>query len=417
MIQVCDAIMGQGKSSSAITYMREHPDRKYIYIAPYLEEAARIKDACKELNFVEPDKEWTHGSSKVCHTQELVLQGRNVATTHQAFKMYTNEMLTAVKEQEYTLFIDESVELLEQCDIEEDDITLLVKGGYVKQDDDIYTLIDDSYKHGRLIEIVNLMKSRQMMRVGSDGVYSESPFFYWILSPELITSFKDVFILTYLFEGQSMYNFLKMYDIPYSNIGISRVENDDGEYTYRFCDHVDYIPEYVTSLRDMIDVIEDDKLNAIGDAENALSLNWFLKSDEKNIERVKKNLYNVFRNRWDESKAADRMWATFKQLFEKLKQKGYKDMFTAMNQKATNKLRNKLYLAYICNVYMNVNEKKFFYKHGLPVNEEMYALSILIQWIWRSAIRDGEKIHLYLPSSRMRRILYDWMDGLEKGGA
>lgn len=36
MIKVCDAIMGSGKSSAAINYMNEHPDKKFIYITPYL---------------------------------------------------------------------------------------------------------------------------------------------------------------------------------------------------------------------------------------------------------------------------------------------------------------------------------------------------------------------------------------------
>ena len=41
MVRVCDAIMGNGKTESSITYMNEHADRKYIYITPYPEEAAR----------------------------------------------------------------------------------------------------------------------------------------------------------------------------------------------------------------------------------------------------------------------------------------------------------------------------------------------------------------------------------------
>ena len=54
MIQVCDAIMGTGKSSAAITYMNEHQNEKFIYITPYLEEADRIKKGCKAMHFVEP---------------------------------------------------------------------------------------------------------------------------------------------------------------------------------------------------------------------------------------------------------------------------------------------------------------------------------------------------------------------------
>ena len=54
MIRVCDAIMGTGKSSAAITYMNEHKDEKFIYITPYLDEANRIKEQCAEMHFMEP---------------------------------------------------------------------------------------------------------------------------------------------------------------------------------------------------------------------------------------------------------------------------------------------------------------------------------------------------------------------------
>ena len=35
---------------------------------------------------------------------------------------------------------------------------------------------------------------------------------------------------------------------------------------------------------------------------------------------------------------------------------------------------------------------------------------IMIQWIWRSAIRDGGEVYLYIPSSRMRMLLINWID-------
>ena len=64
---------------------------------------------------------------------------------------------------------------------------------------------------------------------------------------------------------------------------------------------------------------------------------------------------------------------------------------------------------------MNTNEKLFYEKHGIEVDEETYALSIMIQWIWRSAIRDGKKVNLYIPSKRMRDLLNNWIDETSKG--
>jgi hypothetical protein len=48
-VKVCDAIMGSGKSQSAIAYMNEHPEQRFVYVTPYLTEAQRITDACPAL--------------------------------------------------------------------------------------------------------------------------------------------------------------------------------------------------------------------------------------------------------------------------------------------------------------------------------------------------------------------------------
>lgn len=98
MIQVCDAIMGTGKSSAAITYMNEHRDEKFIYVTPYLEEAERIKEGCKAMHFVEPsDKLKQYGFKKSEHTAALIKQGKNITTTHQAFKRYSQDMLDDIQ--------------------------------------------------------------------------------------------------------------------------------------------------------------------------------------------------------------------------------------------------------------------------------------------------------------------------------
>ena len=54
--------------------------------------------------------------------------------------------------------------------------------------------------------------------------------------------------------------------------------------------------------------------------------------------------------------------------------------------------------------------KNWFAARGQMTNEWVYALNMLVQWVWRSAVRDGQKIRLYLPSQRMRNILYEWLE-------
>ena len=43
--------------------------------------------------------------------------------------------------------------------------------------------------------------------------------------------------------------------------------------------------------------------------------------------------------------------------------------------------------------------------------EELYALGEMVQWIYRSQIRRGDPIVIYIPSKRMRDILIGWVDG------
>ena len=73
-------------------------------------------------------------------------------------------------------------------------------------------------------------------------------------------------------------------------------------------------------------------------------------------------------------------------------------------------------MIYLVNLFMNVGEKTFYHKHGIEADDDMYALSIMVQWIWRSAIRDGDEIYLYIPSRRMRSLLENWIDKTVQGG-
>ena len=59
---------------------------------------------------------------------------------------------------------------------------------------------------------------------------------------------------------------------------------------------------------------------------------------------------------------------------------------------------------------MNPIVKNFFLQHGVNVDEDGYALSEMLQFIWRSAIRNGEEIWVYIPSVRMRNLLKQWID-------
>lgn len=403
--------MGTGKSSAAITYLNEHKDEKFIYITPYLDEANRIKNGCPDLNFVEPSNKLKEFNfKKSLHTAQLIREGKNITTTHQAFKGYTQATLDCIKEQGYNLIIDENVDVLETFEFHPDDLQMAVDAGYIKDDNGVYSLSEDVPYNGKALhELFGLLKSRELIRMTDKD---ENELFYWALPPDLLTSFNDVYILTYLFSGQSLHHFMKIYNIPYEYIGIERTP-DGG---YRFGEFPGYVPEYVTHLKDMLRILDNPKINDVGDDYHSLSMNWF-KRGGKDVEQLKKNVYNCFNNIWGDIPADKRLWGSYNGGFNKIKGKGYTKAFLTFNAKATNAYRDKECLVYITNLFMNVNEKKFYQMHGLEVDEDTYALSIMVQWIWRSAIRDGKAVSLYIPSKRMRTLLMNWIEETSKGGS
>lgn len=93
-----------------------------------------------------------------------------------------------------------------------------------------------------------------------------------------------------------------------------------------------------------------------------------------------------------------------------LKGKGYAKGFVSHNARATNGFIDKESLAYTINRFMIPYKYKFFKSRGVTVNQDMYALSELIQWIWRSRIRKGEAINIYIPSKRMRNLFKEYLN-------
>lgn len=396
-------------TSASIDYMNTHRGDKFIYITPYLDEATRIKTGCPKLHFVEPsDKLREFNFKKSLHTQALIDEGRNIATTHQAFKGYTPETLKRIKEQGYVLIIDENVDILESFEYSEYDLRMAVDAGLIKSENGIYSLTDKPYKGKALSELFRLLKSRELVQV--KGANKET-FFYWALPPSLITSFKETFILTYLFQGQSIRYFLDIYNIKYDFIGIEK----RGDNSFRFGKLPGYTPDYISDIKNKLHIYDERRMNEIGSDFYALSMNWYAKKKDE-TETLKKNISNFFNNINRDIPADKRLWGVYKSEYNAMRGKGYSKSFLTFNAKATNDYRSRNCLVYITNLFMNVSEKQFYQLHGIEVDEDAYALSIMVQWIWRSAIRDGQDVYLYIPSSRMRNLLINWMNSLSTGG-
>lgn len=413
-IKICDAIMGAGKSSAAINYMNAHPEKRFLYITPFLEEAARIRQACPDLHFKEPSnikREYNFSKSK--HIGALIQSGENVTSTHSLFMRFDGDMIDAIRRGGYTLIIDEDVECMNKCDtLFRDDLQMLDEKGFVTRVGSSITFRNYEGYHGYFREIMDRASEVELVDVCPD-TDGKTSLFYWIYPKRILEAFSDVFVLTYMFDAQTIKWYFDMEGLPYEYIHTAF----DGE-NYTFTDGEAYVPAYVRNIRDKIHIEGTKRMNRVGEDKYALSATWYQKQGEDGdgVIQLAKNLNNCFNVIMKHVQTSDRMWTTFESAKSLLRGKGYMRSDTSFNLRATNELRNKRALAYCVNVFMNPFEKNYLVSRGVEVDEDAYALSSMVQWIWRSAIRDGGEIWLYIPSSRMRGLLIGWMDSLAEGG-
>ena len=109
------------------------------------------------------------------------------------------------------------------------------------------------------------------------------------------------------------------------------------------------------------------------------------------------------------------MWSTLSGFNDSIKDyyapRSYtKGCFVPCNIRATNNYVSKSDLIYSVNVFLNPFIVKYFARNGIRLNEDNYALSQMLQWIWRSRIRNNEPINIYIPSKRMRELLISYLD-------
>lgn len=397
-IFVVDEMMGAGKSSAAINYInRSDPDKKFLVITPYLDEIKRYKHLCPTKHFKEPVYDC---GSKLDNIKHLLKNGENVVSTHALFHRFDNELISSCETLGYTLIMDEVTDVVEEYPITVDDIQNLLNN-YCTVNNDTGQMIwceeCQSYD-GKFSEIKNMCNTGSV-------VLARGHLLLWLFPVEVFRAFEQVYILTYMFNAQVQRYYYDYYKIEYEYLFIS----GDNITNYEFAktgNHITY------NLKNLMHIIDHEKLNIIGRDRFALSKTWYVNNEKTAIiKKLQNNLNNYFRHIVS-ANSKDILWTTFKDYKPQLSGKGYTKGFLPLNARATNLYRERSKLAYLVNIYLNPMVKGFFKDHNIDVDEDGYALSEMIQWIWRSAIRDGKEIWVYIPSSRMRKLLIEWINCL-----
>lgn len=424
--------MGSGKTSSIINKMFSvtNHNENFIFITPFLSEIERIIKHNDEMcQFKQP---FNNGNGKLEDLHKLLANGENIATTHALFLKATDETIQLIHEGGYILVLDEVIDVLydfneavpkdkritykKSAKGEDGDFEWLINNNYIKVDDTC-----NVEWHGPAT--ANFHYSEVKRLAESNTLRCIDNVLFWEYPQEVFKAFSEIYVLTYLFEGSILDKYFQMYNLYYK-----KVASEKAGHNFQLCSYSDDL-KIRQQFANLVNIYEG-SLNNIGNKKSAFSVSWLKSANRDRTDEIKRTMRNyrdsvkatsstimwttVKQNRFDEKLGNVKGFKFIKQLTaddKKLPEKELNKLrcFVPCNARATNDFADRTVLLYLINRYLNPEIKKYFAKRGFPLDEDQFATSEMIQWIWRSAIRKGKPIHLFIPSSRMRGLLYDWL--------
>lgn len=404
VIKIVDDIMGSGKSTWAINHINQNPDKKFLCIVPLLSECERFKEGT-DIDIIDPER-W---GSKWKNFRWLVENDKNIVTTHSLIKMMDLDMLELLKSKNYVLMIDECLDVLDTYKISKDDLKIIFNEKLVSLDEDGFLVWNEERKpyKGVYGDIKRLCSFKSLMGFKKENSDELARIIMWNFPVDFFKCFDESYIFTYLWEGSIQKSYFDIHGIKYKKYML-----DYDRQLIPHCKEIEY--EKRKNIVDLINIY-DGKFNKIGmkiGKSNPLSKSWYEDKRKKNRSiflQLKNNTENYFRT-VTKTKSIDNMYTVFKPYCKYVKGKGFANGFVSCNARGTNEFKDKKSLAYLINFFMSPDIKQFVEHYHIEFDDNLFSLSALLQWIWRSQIRDGNPIDLYIPSERMRELLKIWIN-------
>ena len=375
IIKVLDRLPGTGKTTYIINKLKDE-NRKFVYVTPLLSEVDRI---CAEIPNTSSPYGW-----KSLKFKQMIQDGKSIATTHSLFLSLSDTKVPSG----YTLVVDEALNCIEQYSVSRGRFREMFEGGTLVADKEtgLINFVADIEEYNKETDLDTLVVYAAC--INKCAYLVDDTIIIVELSPNIIRQFEDVYILTFSFENSVFANWLSYHKMHYQYINPVLSKTDQ---------------EVKSNLRSLINFVEHRGVNKLG---YGYSYTDWVKNIHTNV--LKKKLVSYFTH--SDAKAGDILVTCPKDYWKKVKGKGYSNStWIASRTKASNLYRDKTFVVYLYNKYYNPHIKRFCNERGIPLNDDAYAVSELIQFIFRSALRDNKPIRLLLPSKRMRKLLEEFL--------
>lgn len=410
-IVVIDGVMGAGKTTHMINEINKGAMQRYIYVTPFLDEVQRIKQACPKHDFKEPRNV---SGRKLKGLKELVKRNANVATTHSLLTYMDNELITLLHSKDYTLVIDETLEssrieyvspIAKQMMEKTKCVSICPESAMASWDSFFFPSTEGNEEFDRIRKQCECESLYWLPRNGGKG----DGFIAWHFPAKAFDCFNKVYILTYQFEGSLMDAYMQLQNLKYRID--DRFSGQDIESRAAFKTLISFIDSQAAWIKELDN--------------NSLSKGWYGRDTRNRTEQIRKTLRTLCNKHKVKSK--DAMWTSFKEPAKEIatskmvlskplpdepsEARKRRCNFVPCNSRATNQYGDRSTLFYVVNRFPDLELEQYFKVQGIPLDRDRFALNEMLQWIFRSRIRNGESIKLFVPSPRMRGLLEDWLNG------
>lgn len=427
VVEILDSIMSSGKTTAIIDWMDKNPQEKYIYVSPNLSEVVdRIPNSSK-LDFISPSVD-EFNSTKLEHLNSLLLEGKHICCTHKLYLSMNNFSMDLIASRGYTVILDEEIDVMQSYKgYSFKDVQWLMKEGYIKQnesDGSVDWIKDDELLNSsdhRYFYCKNLCdkKALYLTRFDINSVKAKSVMMVTQIPVRLLECAKRVIVLSYLFKDSILDCFLKLKGFEIKDFTDVTVEYKRPSY-----------------FKDLITVVPPEDLKNF----NLTSYWWEHKSTEKDgISKVQNYIlrnarkYSNGDNRlvcWtipkDRAKGVSTASKTTKLVNpvgyvfskEKVEDGNNEDKtktvktpcWLAQNTRATNNFAHKTVMIHCYNRYPLQDIASYLEDYNCKLDDDVFALSELLQWAYRGCVRKNQKMTLCIGSKRMYELFQNWIN-------
>jgi len=227
----------------------------------------------------------------------------------------------------------------------------------------------------------------------------------------LLKCAKRVHIYTYRFDGSYMAAYLRRHGVRWTKASYADCTPEEADQQFRAraqqlvtidaLPRLDGVPLGYTAQKRMASSRSGPLQQQAGQVRGAFrAIGRALKTSGVPTDRL---ILTCLQSAWTERNGQAGKFAVGTKLFSEAH-------WVANQTRGTNQYRHCSHVAYFWQQNPNVNVARFLgcddKRHA-----DLYALAEMIQFIWRSRIRVGEPITVYMPCPKMRRLWYRWLEG------